>query len=153
MPLSFVGFFVDCLVAVIAQLPFEARLLDPLNRVVADCYAGLRGGVASRAAAAAVDYLRAPIEEDDREQLWPYVDAQADGPCAAIALLFSGEEQYGKYLDLYANHTAYNNLKHISKRPGYLQYLDILLGAQSVTVHSELPRECRISRDYELYVF
>lgn len=71
----------------------------------------------------------------------------------AIALLFSGEEQYGKYLDLYANHTAYNNLKHIGKRLGYLQYLDVLLAAQSTTVHSELPKECRITRDYELYVF
>lgn len=70
----------------------------------------------------------------------------------AIALLFSGEEQYGKYLDLYANHTTYNNLKHIGKRVGYLQYLDILLAAQSTAVHSELPRECRLHRDYELYV-
>ncbi|KIP10663.1 hypothetical protein PHLGIDRAFT_84618, partial [Phlebiopsis gigantea 11061_1 CR5-6] len=74
---------------------------------------------------------------------------QQDDP---IALLFSGEEQYGKYFDLYANHTAYNNLKHISKRLGYLQYLDVLLAAQSTTVHSELPKECRISRDYELYI-
>ena len=70
----------------------------------------------------------------------------------AIALLFSGEEQYGKYLDLYANHTTYNNLKHIGKRLAYLQYLDVLLASQSVTVHSELPKECRISRDYELCV-
>lgn len=71
---------------------------------------------------------------------------------SAVALLFSGEEQYGKYLDLYANHTTYNNLKHIGKRLGYLQYLDVLLAAQSTTVHSELPKECRTSRDYELYV-
>ncbi|KAJ3556106.1 hypothetical protein NM688_g2207 [Phlebia brevispora] len=69
-----------------------------------------------------------------------------------IALLFSGEEQYGKYLDLYANHTTYNNLKKISKRLGYLQYLDVLLASQSVTVHSELPKDCRLSRDYELYI-
>lgn len=68
----------------------------------------------------------------------------------AIALLFSGEEQYGKYLDLYANHSAYNNLKHIGKRLGYLQYLDVLLASQSVTVHSELPKESRLTRDYEL---
>lgn len=53
---------------------------------------------------------------------------------------------------MYANHTAYNNLKHIGKRLGYLQYLDVLLAAQSTTVHSELPKECRIARDYELYV-
>ena len=66
--------------------------------------------------------------------------------------MFSGEEQYGKYLDLYANHTAYNNLKKIGKRLGYLQYLDVLLASQSVTVHSELSKECRLTRDYELYV-
>ncbi|THH26809.1 hypothetical protein EUX98_g7379 [Antrodiella citrinella] len=69
-----------------------------------------------------------------------------------IALLFSGEEQYGKYLDLYANHSAYNNLKYIGKRLGYLQYLDVLLAAQITEVHSELSTECRQSRDYELYV-
>ncbi|KAH9850741.1 RNA splicing factor PRP9 [Lenzites betulinus] len=69
-----------------------------------------------------------------------------------VALLFSGEEGYGKYLDLYANHSTYNNLKHISKRLAYLQYLDVLLAAQSQTVHSELPKECRLHRDYELYV-
>ena len=67
-----------------------------------------------------------------------------------IALLFSGEEGYGKYLDLYANHNTYNNLKNISKRLAYLQYLDILLAAQSEPVHSELPKECRLHRDYEL---
>ena len=67
----------------------------------------------------------------------------------AIALLFSGEEAYGKYLDLYVNHTAYNNLKNIGKRPGYLQYLDLLLAAQSNPVHSELPKETRFTKDFE----
>lgn len=71
----------------------------------------------------------------------------------AIALLFSGEEGYGKYLDLYANHTAYNNLKNIGKRPGYLQYLDILLAAQIGPVHSDLPKETRLTKDFETYVF
>ncbi|GBE79964.1 hypothetical protein BKA93DRAFT_816730 [Sparassis latifolia] len=69
-----------------------------------------------------------------------------------IALLFSGEEGYGKYLDLYANHTAYNNLKNIGKRLGYLQYLDVLLGAQSAPLHSDLSKDCRLTRDYELYI-
>lgn len=69
-----------------------------------------------------------------------------------VALLFSGEEAYGKYLDLYANHTTYNNLKNIGKRLGYLQYLDVLLAAQSEPVHQELLKECRLSRDYELYI-
>ena len=67
----------------------------------------------------------------------------------AIALLFSGEEAYGKYLDLYVNHTAYNNLKNIGKRPGYLQYLDLLLVAQSNPVHSDLSKETRFTKDFE----
>ncbi|OCH92146.1 RNA splicing factor PRP9 [Obba rivulosa] len=69
-----------------------------------------------------------------------------------VALLFSGEEGYGKYLDLYANHSAYNNLKNIGKRLAYLQYLDVLLASQSVPLHSELLPECRLGREYELYI-
>lgn len=69
-----------------------------------------------------------------------------------VALLFSGEEGYGKYLDLYANHTAYNNLKNIGKRPGYLQYLDLLLAAQNAPVHSDLSRETRFTKDFETYI-
>jgi splicing factor 3A subunit 3 len=67
----------------------------------------------------------------------------------AISLLFSGEEGYGKYLDLYANHTAYCNLKNIGKRPGYLQYLDLLLAAQNGPVHQDLPKETRFAKDFE----
>ncbi|PSS35421.1 hypothetical protein PHLCEN_2v1576 [Hermanssonia centrifuga] len=86
---------------------------------------------------------------DDAEEEAGDEEYEEDDP---IALLFSGEEQYGKYLDLYANHTTYSNLKNLGKRLGYLQYLDVLLASQSVTVHSELPKECRLSRDYELYI-
>lgn len=67
----------------------------------------------------------------------------------AVALLFSGEEAYGKYVDLYTNHAAYNNLKNIGKRLGYLQYLDALLLAQKGPVHQELPKETRLTKDYE----
>jgi splicing factor 3A subunit 3 len=66
--------------------------------------------------------------------------------------LFSGEEGYGKYLDLYANHTAYNNLKNIGKRPGYLQYLDLLLAAQDGPIHQDLSKETRFTKDFEMYV-
>ncbi|KAJ6598839.1 hypothetical protein DFH09DRAFT_16394 [Mycena vulgaris] len=69
-----------------------------------------------------------------------------------ISLLFSGEEAYGKYVDLYANHTAYNNLKNIGKRPGYLQYLDLLLLAQSGPVHRDLSKDTRFSKDFEVYI-
>ncbi|RDB20114.1 Pre-mRNA-splicing factor sap61 [Hypsizygus marmoreus] len=69
-----------------------------------------------------------------------------------ISLLFSGEEAYGKYVDLYANHTAYSNLKNIGKRPGYLQYLDLLLAAQDGPVHRDLPKETRFTKDYETYI-
>ncbi|PCH41459.1 hypothetical protein WOLCODRAFT_163111 [Wolfiporia cocos MD-104 SS10] len=86
---------------------------------------------------------------DDPEEYADDEEYEEDDP---VALLFSGEEAYGKYLDLYTNHTTYNNLKNIGKRLGYLQYLDVLLAAQSGTVHSELHKECRLSRDYELYI-
>lgn len=76
----------------------------------------------------------------------------AEHPSPAISLLFSGEEAYGKYVDLYANHTAYNNLKNIGKRPGYLQYLDLLLLAQSGSVHRDLSKETRFSKDFEVYL-
>ncbi|CCM05550.1 uncharacterized protein FIBRA_07777 [Fibroporia radiculosa] len=86
---------------------------------------------------------------DDDDQGYGDDEYEDDDP---VALLFSGEEAYGKYLDLYTNHTAYNNLKNVGKRLGYLQYLDVLLAAQSVPVHSDLPKECRLTRDYELYI-
>ena len=69
----------------------------------------------------------------------------------AISLLFSGEEAYGKYMDLYTNHTMYCNFKNIGRRPGYLQYLDILIPVDSEPLHQELPKETRFSKDYETY--
>ena len=70
----------------------------------------------------------------------------------ALANLFSGEEAYGKYLDLYANHVVYNNLKSISRRLGYLHYLDALIQAENGLVHSELSKETLLTKDYEAYV-
>ncbi|TRM68164.1 hypothetical protein BD626DRAFT_545360 [Schizophyllum amplum] len=69
-----------------------------------------------------------------------------------ISLLFSGEEAYGKYVDLYASHAAYANLKNIGKRPGYLQYLDLLLAAPNGLIHQNLPKDTRLSREYETYI-
>ncbi|EEB94720.1 hypothetical protein MPER_06422, partial [Moniliophthora perniciosa FA553] len=71
----------------------------------------------------------------------------------SISLLFSGEEAYGKYLDLYAHHVAYTNLKNIGKRPGYLQYLDLLIGSLNDPVHQELPKEARFTKDFETMEF
>ena len=68
---------------------------------------------------------------------------------AAIALLFSGEEGYGRYLDLYNNHTTYTNLKGMGKRPSYLQYLDLLIAVQNGPLHADLSNETRFSKDYE----
>ena len=91
------------------------------------------------------------FEEEDRmyNSSYTYLRYQTSIFMVAIALLFSGEEAYGKYLDLYVNHTAYNNLKNIGKRPGYLQYLDLLLAAQSSPVHSDLSKETRFTKDFE----
>ncbi|KAF8592644.1 RNA splicing factor PRP9 [Ramaria rubella] len=69
-----------------------------------------------------------------------------------VSLLFSGEEAYGRYLDLYANHSMYNNLRHLPKRLTYLQYLDVLLAAQNGHVHRDLPQETRLSREFEAYL-
>jgi splicing factor 3A subunit 3 len=66
--------------------------------------------------------------------------------------MFSGEEVYGKYLDLHGNHTTYNNMKNIGKRVGYLQYLDALLFAENGLIHTDIPKETRLSRDYETCV-
>ncbi|KAG6833955.1 hypothetical protein H0H87_007966 [Tephrocybe sp. NHM501043] len=89
--------------------------------------------------------LAALLDEPDQEE----EDYEEEDP---ISLLFSGEEAYGKYVDLYAHHTAYSNLKNIGKRPGYLQYLDLLLGAQLGPVHRDLPKETRFSKDFETYI-
>ena len=70
-------------------------------------------------------------------------------PPSAVANMFSGEEVYGRYLDLHANHTAFNNLKNVGKRLGYLQYIDALLLAEKGPIHADIPRETRFSRDYE----
>ena len=67
----------------------------------------------------------------------------------AISLLFSGEEAYGRYLDLYAHHSSYVNLKNINKRLSYLQYLDVLALAEHDLVHQEIPKEARTSKEYE----
>lgn len=71
----------------------------------------------------------------------------------AIGLMFSGEEAYGKYVDLYTNHTAYNNLKNITKRLSYLQYLDALLAAEVGTLHAEFSKDVLRSKDYESYAW
>ncbi|KAG6842012.1 hypothetical protein C0991_003538 [Blastosporella zonata] len=89
--------------------------------------------------------LAALLDEPNQED----EDYEEEDP---ISLLFSGEEAYGKYVDLYAHHTAYTNLKNIGKRPGYLQYLDLLLAAQVGAVHADLPKETRFSKDFETYI-
>ena len=67
----------------------------------------------------------------------------------AVSLLFSGEEAYGRYFDLYLHHTAYCNLKNINKRPSYLQYLDLLAMSEHGLIHQELPTETCTAREYE----
>jgi len=82
--------------------------------------------------------------EDDRT--FPLSTLASTEKKSAISLMFSGEEAYGKYCDLYANHVAYTNLKGIGKRPGYLQYLDLLLESPS---NEGLSKETRLSKEYE----
>ena len=63
----------------------------------------------------------------------------------AIGNPFTGEKAYGKYLDLYANHTAYNNLRRVPTVP---RRSDL---CSERRVHNELPRKCRTTKDYEKY--
>lgn len=71
----------------------------------------------------------------------------------AVALLFSGEENFGRYLDLYTSHTQYNNLKGLPRHVSYIQYLETLssVGDHNV-VHHELPQETKLAKDYERLV-
>lgn len=69
----------------------------------------------------------------------------------AIDTLFSGEERYGLCLDLYASHSQYNNLRHLPKRLQYLQYLDALASSDK-SLHPELGKECKHTKEYEQYV-
>ncbi|KIJ37377.1 hypothetical protein M422DRAFT_33717 [Sphaerobolus stellatus SS14] len=69
-----------------------------------------------------------------------------------VSFMFSGEEVYGRYLDLYANHTMYNNLRNLPKRITYLQYLDLLATAQKGSLHKDLPQETRTTKDFEAYL-
>jgi splicing factor 3A subunit 3 len=44
-------------------------------------------------------------------------------------------------------------MKHIDKRLGYLQYLDVLLAAEHGPVHRELPKDVKKGKDFETCVF
>ena len=88
-------------------------------------------------------------EEEDRAFVTFVHGSTAHRRALAIGLMFSGEEAYGKYVDLYASHTAYNNLKNIAKRVSYLQYLDVL-AIQGEKLHQELPKDTFRTREYEL---
>ncbi|KIO17790.1 hypothetical protein M407DRAFT_227443 [Tulasnella calospora MUT 4182] len=70
-----------------------------------------------------------------------------------VALLFSGEESFGRYLDLYQSHSAYNNLKNIPRHISYVQYLDLLAKIKDDGVlHADLAQDIKLSKDYEIYV-
>ncbi|KAF8607528.1 hypothetical protein BDV93DRAFT_487253 [Ceratobasidium sp. AG-I] len=79
---------------------------------------------------------------------------EADDP---FSRLFSGEESFGRYVDLNANHAEYNNLKGLGKRfLPYLQYLTILaeIGAPDAAgqLGAELNEKTRFSKEYETYL-
>lgn len=96
------------------------------------------------------DYDEDYVYEDCKFTL-PFVPRSFSiSPPSAVANIFSGEEVYGRYLDLHANHTAFNNLKNVGKRLGYLQYLDALLVADKGLIHADISKETRFSRDYAM---
>ncbi|TIB94518.1 hypothetical protein E3Q18_04260 [Wallemia mellicola] len=63
-----------------------------------------------------------------------------------ISSLFSGEETYGKYLDLHISHEQYVNLKGIPKRLNYLQYLDEFEQVE------DLPKQVKAQSSYGEYL-
>lgn len=68
----------------------------------------------------------------------------------AVALLFSGEESFGRYLDLYQSHSAYNNLKNLPRHISYVQYLDILAKIKDDGVlHADLAQDIKLTKDFE----
>ena len=80
----------------------------------------------------------------------PWSLTQSDWAILAVALLFSGEENFGRYLDLYAHHTHYNNLKNLPRHISYVQYLDILSKVNDDgAIHGELSSQIKLTKDYE----
>lgn len=68
------------------------------------------------------------------------------GEVAGLAsILFTGEEVFGKYLDLHGCHLAYCSLPGVSAQD-YLQYLDAFYG------FADIPVGCKSSRAYRVYL-
>lgn len=66
---------------------------------------------------------------------------------AELEKLFTGEESYGRYLDLNALHTEYINLKGV-KKLDYLQYLNAFDNFEST-----YPKTIKNSPEYRQYVW
>lgn len=68
-------------------------------------------------------YPNEPVENLERAYK-KKTPAEGEAPVSEIDNMFTGEEAYGRFLDLTGLHELYVNLPGI-KRPSYLQYLDI----------------------------
>ncbi|KZT62814.1 RNA splicing factor PRP9 [Calocera cornea HHB12733] len=93
------------------------------------------GGIEEEVAAIVGDEEEAYDDEDD-----------------PVARLFTGEESFGRYLDLNTHHTLYCNLKYLTKRLGYLQYLDTLIATKDAPIGHELSKDCKSTKEYEAYL-
>eukprot|EP01041_Mallomonas_annulata_P008834 gene8834-18296_t len=72
---------------------------------------------------------------------------QARLPDIEVNVNFSGEEIYGKYLDLHPFYLRYCNLPHISARDqDYLQYLD------KFNTFFYIPEGCKLTKAYTNYI-
>lgn len=64
-----------------------------------------------------------------------------------ISVSFSGEEVFGKYLDLHSFHLQYSNLRHVpAQEQDYLQYLD------KFNSFFHIPDNCKTTKQYRSYV-
>jgi splicing factor 3A subunit 3 len=69
-------------------------------------------------------YPNEPVENLERayKKHGPVEGVQAT---SEVENLFTGEESYGRFLDLTTHHENYVNVPGVNQRPSYLQYLDI----------------------------
>ncbi|KXJ93382.1 splicing factor 3a [Microdochium bolleyi] len=68
-------------------------------------------------------YPNEPVENLERAYK-PRRGADADAQVASIDSMFTGEEAFGRFFDLYTCHELYLNLPN-AKRLSYIQYLDV----------------------------
>lgn len=90
-------------------------------------------------------YHNFPIDRPVDDSEFQSIVASARLSDDALEAIFSGEETYGKYIDLLTHHQAYLNLKNV-RRLDYLQYL------QEFDNFNSIPKDTKLCKAYEKYL-